>query len=75
MNLPKLPVWDSMARMWRMTAVTWRRYMRSHATCWRQARRTGHHEAAAASLSQAVMCRRQWALALQKAADVERRAA
>lgn len=71
MNTGKLTIRPALARLWRVTAAAWRRYMREHAKTWRMAVRTGHEEAAAASLSQAVMCRRQWALAVRKVQELE----
>lgn len=75
MNPGKLTLWPALAKVWSITAAAWRRYMREHAKTWRQAMATGHEQAAAASLTQAVLCRRQWKLAAEKASDAERRAA
>ncbi len=75
MNPAKETVWTAFPRFWRITALAWRTYMRKHAKTWREARRTGHDLAAAASLTQALLCRRQWQLADQKRREAEGRAA
>ena len=64
-----------MARLWKLSAQTWRIYMRRYASTYRTATRTGHQEAAATALLQAVTCREQSKNAMAKAAQCMKEAA